>query len=120
MNSKSVKYLFLPFGALLLGALGWAAETIQWVNKPILTFEERSKNWHVAFELNSPSDVEVAIVDPDKSIVVRPLAAGVLGAKVPPPLNSVDATDIYIYVADMVNLRLLRLRKNFKMIASSQ
>ena len=65
MNSKSVKYLFLPFGALLLGALGWAAETIQWVNKPILTFEERSKNWHVAFELNSPSDVEVAIVDPD-------------------------------------------------------
>ena len=34
--------------------------------------------------------------------------------------NSVDATDNYIYVADMVNLRLLRLRKNFKMIASSQ
>lgn len=34
--------------------------------------------------------------------------------------NSVDATDNYIYVADMVNLRLLRLRKNFKATATSQ
>jgi hypothetical protein len=34
--------------------------------------------------------------------------------------NSVDATDNYIYVADMVNLRLLRLRKNFKAIALSR
>ena len=29
--------------------------------------------------------------------------------------NSVDATDNYIYVADMVNLRLLRLKKCFKL-----
>ena len=27
--------------------------------------------------------------------------------------NSVDATDDHIYVADMVNLRVLRLRKTF-------
>jgi len=29
----------------------------------------------------------------------------------------VDATDNYIYVADMVNLRLLRLKKHFEAIA---
>jgi hypothetical protein len=34
--------------------------------------------------------------------------------------NSVGATDNYIYVADMVNLRLLRLVKNFKTVASSR
>ena len=56
----------------------------------------------------------------------RDSMGGLPGDKIPTkgiPLafpNSVDATDNYIYVADMVNLRLLRLRKNFKMIASSQ
>ncbi|MDE0937984.1 MAG: hypothetical protein OSA89_18895, partial [Mariniblastus sp.] len=34
--------------------------------------------------------------------------------------NSVDATDNYIYVADMVNLRLLRLRKCFKLNTQSK
>jgi DNA-binding beta-propeller fold protein YncE len=33
--------------------------------------------------------------------------------------NSVDATDEYIYVADMVNLRLLRIRKDFRLDTSS-
>ena len=87
VNSKSMKCLFLPFVALLLADVIWAAETILWVNKPTLTFEAHSKSWRVAFELNSPSDVEVAIVDPNKSIVVRHLAAGVLGPKVSPPLK---------------------------------
>ncbi len=34
--------------------------------------------------------------------------------------NSVDATDSYIYVADMVNLRILRLKKEFAMEAASR
>jgi hypothetical protein len=34
--------------------------------------------------------------------------------------NSVDATDDYIYVADMVNLRLLRIKKNYDAVALSQ
>lgn len=34
--------------------------------------------------------------------------------------NSVDATDGYIYVADMVNLRLLRLKKCFKLTDQSE
>lgn len=34
--------------------------------------------------------------------------------------NSVDATDNYIYVADMVNLRLLRLKKRFRLNARSE
>ncbi len=33
--------------------------------------------------------------------------------------NSVDATDNHIYVADMVNLRILRLRKEFQLTATS-
>jgi hypothetical protein len=32
----------------------------------------------------------------------------------------VDATDNYVYVADMVNLRLLRLKKTFEAIALSR
>lgn len=34
--------------------------------------------------------------------------------------NSVDATDDYIYVGDMVNHRLLRIRKNYQLNASSK
>ena len=34
--------------------------------------------------------------------------------------NSVDATDNHVYVADMVNLRLLRLKKIFEAIALSE
>jgi len=34
--------------------------------------------------------------------------------------NSVDATDDFIYVADMVNLRLLRIAKKFKVEASAK
>jgi len=34
--------------------------------------------------------------------------------------NSVSTTDGYIYVADMVNLRLLRIRKNFELTALSK
>lgn len=55
----------------------------------------------------------------------RDSMGGLPGDKVPTadiPLafpNSVDATDNYIYVADMVNLRLLRLRKNFALEATS-
>lgn len=33
--------------------------------------------------------------------------------------NSVDATDDYIYVGDIVNIRLLRIRKTFQLSASS-
>jgi hypothetical protein len=33
--------------------------------------------------------------------------------------NSVDATDDYIYVGDLVNIRLLRIRKTFQLAASS-
>jgi hypothetical protein len=34
--------------------------------------------------------------------------------------NSVAATDNYIYVADMVNHRLLRIKKNFQLEATSR
>ncbi len=81
-----MRRFFAGFLAVLLAQTATAAETLKWVQKPELTFDELDKKWTVTFELDSLSDVEVAIVDPDKSTVVRHLAAGVLGPKAPPPL----------------------------------
>lgn len=63
-----------------------SAEPLKWVKKPELAFDKEARKWYVTFELDSSTDVEVAIVDPAKSTVVRHLAAGVLGPKAPPPL----------------------------------
>jgi len=71
-------------GLILFSASASAAEPLKWVKKPELTFDEKAKKWHVTFELETLSDVEVVIVDPEKSTVVRHLAAGVLGPKAPP------------------------------------
>lgn len=70
--------------AAISGSFG--ADTVKWVKKPELTFDEKAKTWHATFELDSFADVEVAIVDPKTSTVVCHLAAGVLGPKAPPPL----------------------------------
>ncbi|MDA1017162.1 MAG: hypothetical protein O3A00_22230 [Planctomycetota bacterium] len=45
-----------------------------------------TSKWFVTFELNALADVELALIDPVTNTVVRHLAAGVLGPKVPPPL----------------------------------
>lgn len=83
----------MPFGialsisALLHTAAAHATAPLRWVKPPELTFDEKAGQWLVRFELNALTDVEVAIVDPAKSKVVRHLAAGVLGPKAPPPLQ---------------------------------
>ena len=61
------------------------AHAAEWVKKPALNFDEKAGKWYVTFELDTFTDVEVAIVDPAKSTVVRHLAAGVLGPKAPSP-----------------------------------
>ncbi|HIF34351.1 MAG TPA: hypothetical protein EYQ75_22415 [Planctomycetaceae bacterium] len=81
-----MRRFFVSFLAVLLSQAAAVGQTLNWVQKPELTFNERNKNWTVTFELDSLVDVEVAIVDPGKSTVVRHLAAGVLGPKTPPPL----------------------------------
>lgn len=81
-----IRRFFVGFLAVLFAQTAVAAETLKWVQKPELTFNERDKKWTVTFELDSLVDVEVAIVDSDKSTIVRHLAAGVLGPKAPPPL----------------------------------
>ncbi|MBA4187403.1 MAG: hypothetical protein C0467_05220 [Planctomycetaceae bacterium] len=81
-----LKYLCMVVVAAFLGGVTSAAEPPKWVKKPELTFDEKAKNWLVTFEIDTLSDVEVAIVDPTKSKVIRHLAAGVLGPKAPPPL----------------------------------
>lgn len=87
------------FASLLWGVVSFAekstsqvaetagdGEALKWVQHPELNYDKQSKQWVVTFEIDSATDVEVAIVDPDKSQVVRHLAAGVLGPKAPPPL----------------------------------
>lgn len=62
------------------------AEKLTLVEPPRLSFDGRSKMWHVEFELSELADVEVAIVDVSSSKMVRHLAAGKLGENPPPPL----------------------------------
>jgi DNA-binding beta-propeller fold protein YncE len=80
-----MKYIYFFFALLVQGAL--SAERIKWIHKPQLSFDGQSKKWHVEFEIDSLSDVEVAMVDPADSTIVRHLAAGVLGPKAPSPLK---------------------------------
>lgn len=62
------------------------APAAEWVHQPQLTFDSRAGKWYVTFEIDSLTDVEVALIDPVTSTVVRHLVAGVLGPDVPPPL----------------------------------
>jgi len=71
---------------LWLAANGFSAEPEGWVKPPALTPDATGKRWLVTFELGKPLDVEVSIWDPVGNVVVRHLAAGVLGPKAPPPL----------------------------------
>jgi len=77
-----MRFAIVTVVAILFTASAPAAE---WVNKPALTFDEKAGKWYATFELDTFSDVEVAIVDPAKATAVRHLAAGVLGPKAPPP-----------------------------------
>jgi len=81
-----IRFVLVSIFAILLAETAPAAEPIHWVKKPELTFDKKANKWYVTFELDKLADVEVAIVDPVNSTVVRHLAAGVLGPKVPPPL----------------------------------
>ena len=77
-----MRFIVMAFMAAFIAGPASAAE---WVQKPALTFDQKAQKWYVTFELDTFTDVEVAIVDAAKSTVVRHLAAGVLGPKAPPP-----------------------------------
>ncbi|QDU28578.1 SMP-30/Gluconolaconase/LRE-like region [Anatilimnocola aggregata] len=85
MGSRAESIL-LAVVVLLSSATASAQPSLQWVNGPQLVFERESQSSWVTFELNRLTDVEVALVDPASSLVVRHLAAGVLGDNPPPPL----------------------------------
>lgn len=85
MGSR-VGSLLLAILPLLLSATAAAQSSLQWVKTPQLVVEREGRSGWVTFELNQVTDVEVAIVDPTTSVVVRHLAAGVLGDNPPPPL----------------------------------
>lgn len=57
---------------------------IVFVSQPSVTRD--GENWKVEFTINQNADVEVSIINPADSTVVRHLAAGVLGSNPPPPL----------------------------------
>jgi DNA-binding beta-propeller fold protein YncE len=81
-----MRLALVTFVASLFSVSSSADEPLKWIKPPELTFNEKAKTWWVTFELETLSDVEVAIVDPRKSTIIRHLAAGVLGPKAPPPL----------------------------------
>lgn len=85
MRSR-VGSLLLAILPLLISATASAQPSLQWVKTPQLVFEREGQAGWVTFELNRFTDVEVAIVDPTTSAVVRHLAAGVLGDNPPQPL----------------------------------
>ncbi len=91
MGKNMFRFTFALVVAFQIAQSAPAAEALRWVKKPDLTFDAKAKKWYATFELDALTDVELAIVDPATSIVVRHLAAGVLGPNVPPPLapNSV-------------------------------
>lgn len=72
--------------AVLLAGPAFAQPNLQWVKSPQLVAEKDGSSWWASFELSRPIDVEVAIVDPKTTRVVRHLAAGLLGSNPPPPL----------------------------------
>ncbi len=76
-----MRYVFVAAVAILFSSYTPA----ELLKKPALTYDEKASKWYATFELDTLSDVDVAIVDPAKNIVVRHLAAGVLGPKAPPP-----------------------------------
>ena len=81
----------LPIGlglvvlVLIFASSGTAAEKLRWIKPPLLTFNATSQTHFVEFHLSDFTDVEIAIVEPRTGAIVRHLAAGVLGPKVPPP-----------------------------------
>ncbi|MBL8027381.1 MAG: hypothetical protein JNL74_13255, partial [Fibrobacteres bacterium] len=72
----------------LLPYLSYSA-ALQFVSPPAMSKDGSA--WKVTFELNRTSDVEVSIVNPVDSTVVRHLAAGMLGTNPPPPLTAGSA-----------------------------
>lgn len=68
---------------LVAGSVG--AQPLAWVQKPDMRFDAKEQKWRVAFALNQPADVEVALADSATGKVIRHLAAGVLGTNAPPP-----------------------------------
>jgi hypothetical protein len=78
---KAIKALSLSVMMLLLTVIASGSE-VTFKSKP--TFKKDGGKSVIAFEVSGTTDVEVTILDA-KDKIVRHLAAGVLGAKNPPP-----------------------------------
>jgi hypothetical protein len=76
-----MKRLMIPSAVLALGTLAAAGE-VQFSSKPAAA--KAGDKVKITFSVSGPTDVEVAVLGRDGK-VVRHLAAGVLGAKSPPP-----------------------------------
>lgn len=75
---------FLQAIILLSVFQSWAV--LSFVQPPVIVYNASQSNWIISFEVSETTDVEVAVVDLRDSVIVRHLAAGVLGANPPPPL----------------------------------
>jgi hypothetical protein len=82
LRALSLSMGFVPLCLLLPAATAASAGEVSFAAKPTATKD--GDKVKIAFTLAAPADVEVAVVDAQGK-VVRSLAAGVLGAKNPPP-----------------------------------
>lgn len=89
---KTLRYASLVFAAIAALSIfrtplaAAEPEPLAFVAAPKLVWNGETTSGEVTFALNRLGDVEVAIVDPQTSKVVRHLAAGQLGDNSPPPL----------------------------------
>lgn len=71
--------------AFLIGLATGLFPAVTFVTQPTLVKDAGNRLW-VEFQVSETTDVAVSIVDLRDSAIIRHLAAGVLGSKVPPPL----------------------------------
>lgn len=80
--------------ALFIALMTFSSDALDWPPGAAPRLFQDAGQWKVAFSVTESTDVEVSIVNPVDSSVVRHLAAGKLGANPPAPLtpNSLSQT----------------------------
>ena len=76
----------LTFAILILSPAAFALPTF--TQSPVFTFNPATDSGVVSFAVSETTDVEVSIIQPKDSSVVRHLAAGLLGNRAPAPLTA--------------------------------
>lgn len=95
---------FILFNLLL--ALVNLCFGLTFVRPPSIAYNSSQANWTLSFEVSESTDVEVTLVSLRDSLIVRHLAAGMLGANPPSPLiaNTLSQTLVWDGKDDLGNV----------------